>query len=323
MNHYELTPLLVYTEIVPPRQGDRELVEIFLERERNTGRLKALNRCRVAHQALFLSCISTVQGTNIDGAYMGKPLDRERRSDFQFAPEHPTIGDWVVWRDFWEKYRTRTTTEILGQWVGYGHRVWEWVYDKSRDTIYQQTYDSVQVFSRATRSNTRSGGYFISVGITNAVAIGAIPISIKKLDEQGRLIAIDQVKEFPEIQPSSTPTFWEYLGQAGGEWMWENVSGNIRDVEWVATAMEQGTAVVASDGSFNPKQSTQVCSAGWIVYCRKTKRRIKSSMFEISVDAGSYRGELLGLVAVHTFAIAISIYYKVNKGEVQVICDSK
>ena len=53
--------------------------------------------------------------------------------------------------------------------------------------------------------------------------------------------------------------------------MWENVSGNIRDVEWVATAMEQGTAVVASDGSFNPKQSTQVCSAGWIVYCCKTK----------------------------------------------------
>jgi hypothetical protein len=118
---------------------------------------------------------------------MGKPLDRERRSDFQFAPEHPTLGDWVVWRDFWEKYRTRTTTENLGEWVGYGHRVWEWVYDKSQDTIYQQTYDSVQVFSRVTRSNTRSGGYFISVGITNAVTVGAIPISIKKLDEQGRL----------------------------------------------------------------------------------------------------------------------------------------
>ena len=322
MNHYALTPLLAYKKIIPPRQGDRELVAIFLERERNIERLKALNRCRLAHQALFLSCVCTVKGTDIEDAYKGKPLDTERRSDYNFAPEQPTSGDWVVWREFWKKYRNRTSAEGLGAWVGHGHRVWEWVYDKSRDTIYQQTYDSVKVFSRATKNNTRSGGYFISVWTTNAVAYGAIPISIKKLDERGRIIAIDQEGEFPRVQPPHTPTFWEYLGQAGGVWMWKNVAGNIRNVEWVATAMEQGTAVVASDGSFNPKQSTQVCSAGWIVYCRKTRNRIKGSMFEISVDAGSFRGELLGLVAVHTLAIAISIYYKVHKGEVQVVCDS-
>ena len=183
MNHCELTPLLAYKKLEPPRQGDRELVEIFLEREQNTGRQKALNRgCRQAHQALFLSCICTVKGTDIDDAYMGKPLDKEWRSDFNFAPEQPTPGDWVLWRDFWQEYRNRTNSEILGMWVGYGHRLWEWVCDKSRDTIYQQTYETVQVFSRATRSNTRSGGYFISVGRTNAVAYGAIPISVKKLD---------------------------------------------------------------------------------------------------------------------------------------------
>ena len=208
---------------------------------------------------------------------------------------------------------------MLGTWLGYGHRVWEWVYDKSRNTIYKQTYDLVQVFSRATRSNTRSGGYFILVGTSDAVAYGAIPISIKKLDERGQIIAIDQAGEFPHIQIPNTPTFWEYLDQAGGKWMWRNVTGNIRDVKWVAMAMEQGTAVVASDGLFNPKQSTQVCSAGWIVYCRKTKNRIKSNVFEISVDAGSFRGELLGLVAVHIFAIPVSLYYKVHKGEVQVV----
>ena len=195
--------------------------------------------------------------------------------------------------------------------MGYGHKVWEWIYDKSRDTIYKQTYDSVQVFSRATRSNTRSGGYFILVGTSDAIAYGAIPVSIKKLDERGHIISIDQEGKFPQIRIPHTPTFWEYLQQAGGVWMWENVTGNIRDVEWVATAMEQGSAVVASDGSFNPKQSTQVCSAGWIVYCRKTKQRIKGNMFEISVNAGSYQGELLGLVAVHTLAIAISIYHNV------------
>ena len=93
MNHYELTPLLAYKKIDPPRQVDRELVEIFIEREHNVRRLMALNRCRLAHQALFLSCIYTVKGTEIDNSYKGKPLDNDRRSDFNFAPEQPTPGD--------------------------------------------------------------------------------------------------------------------------------------------------------------------------------------------------------------------------------------
>jgi hypothetical protein len=93
MSHYELTPVLVYKKIEPPREGDRELVEIFIEREHSARRLMALNRCRLAHQAMFLSCIYTIQGTEIDNSYKGKPLDNDRRSDFNFAPEQPTAGD--------------------------------------------------------------------------------------------------------------------------------------------------------------------------------------------------------------------------------------
>ena len=37
MSHCELTPLIAYEKIDLPRLGDRELVEVFLDRERNKG----------------------------------------------------------------------------------------------------------------------------------------------------------------------------------------------------------------------------------------------------------------------------------------------
>jgi hypothetical protein len=35
-------------------------------------------------------------------------------------------------------------------------------------------------------------------------------------------------------------------------------------------------------------------------------------MYEVSAEAGSYRGELLGLLAIHTFVLAVSLFYEVS-----------
>jgi hypothetical protein len=55
-----------------------------------------------------------------------------------------------------------------------------------------------------------------------------------------------------------------------------------------------------------------VSGSGWIIVCTTCKRTLRGSFFEVSQSAGSYRGELLGLVAIDTFATAIAQYFSLQ-----------
>ncbi len=57
--------------------------------------------------------------------------------------------------------------------------------------------------------------------------------------------------------------------------------------------------------------------------CRtKTRRLLRGSFFEISPKAGSYRGELLGLVALHTFIAAVAKFYRLDLACRKICCDN-
>jgi hypothetical protein len=59
------------------------------------------------------------------------------------------------------------------------------------------------------------------------------------------------------------------------------------------------------------------------VICRtKTRRLLRGSFFEISPKAGSYRGELLGLVALHTFIAAVAKFYRLDLACRKICCDN-
>ena len=71
------------------------------------------------------------------------------------------------------------------------------------------------------------------------------------------------------------------------------------------------------------KKAENVCSAGWILACKVTKRQIGGTLVEISPSADSYRGELLGMLAIRLFLLAVEEYYgAVTEGN-DIYCDSK
>ena len=63
--------------------------------------------------------------------------------------------------------------------------------------------------------------------------------------------------------------------------------------------------------------------AGWLVYCTKRKRKLYGSFFERSPKAGSYRGELLGLLAIHTLIAALEQFYSLPATTNKVCCDNQ
>ena len=79
-----------------------------------------------------------------------------------------------------------------------------------------------------------------------------------------------------------------------------------------------------TDGSYNRPLRKDPSSAGWLVYSQQRKKIVlKSSFSEVSSGASSYRGKLLGLLAIHAFIIAVETYYTLDKGpRGKVACDN-
>ncbi len=92
--------------------------------------------------------------------------------------------------------------------------------------------------------------------------------------------------------------------------MWEHIVEGDIDVDWIRDAMEKGSFLAVTDSSYDRTAAPTVSGSGWIIVCTACQRTLRGSFIEISRSAGSYRGELLGLVAIHTFATAIAQYFE-------------
>jgi hypothetical protein len=126
--HYRFTITLDYPMQAPPRERDRNLVEIFLENGKKGNELRSINRCRISHQAMYLSCLSTAEGRNLDPTYLLPPKAIKRTSFYRFGRKEPTRQDWESWEAFWREYSGRflKLPSMLGDWITPGHRIWPW-----------------------------------------------------------------------------------------------------------------------------------------------------------------------------------------------------
>jgi hypothetical protein len=103
--------------------------------------------------------------------------------------------------------------------------------------------------------------------------------------------------------------FWDFLRSFGGGRMWDHVELPL-GFDAVVDAVSAGSAVFVTDGSYNRGVRRDIDGAGWLVFC-KIKRRIvlRGSFYERNAKAGSYRAELLRLLAIHTFLHAVESFF--------------
>jgi len=95
------------------------------------------------------------------------------------------------------------------------------------------------------------------------------------------------------------------------------------DVSWVAQAMAAGTLVCVTDGSCDQKKARDLSQAGYIIYCTAAKQKITGSLVKRSEGASSYRGKLLGMLAIHPFLHAVETFHHVTGTGTNMYCDNK
>ena len=104
--------------------------------------------------------------------------------------------------------------------------------------------------------------------------------------------------------------------------MWSGIVNEGADLRWVLQAIENGSGIWVTDGSYNKKIAPLISGAGWVFYCTVQEKKLYGTFYEFSTKAGSYRAELLGLLAIHVLMSALESFYNLKPSTAKICCDN-
>ena len=80
----------------------------------------------------------------------------------------------------------------------------------------------------------------------------------------------------------------------------------IGDVDWLIPAVAAGSVLAVADGSYIRELFIDANSCAFVLECQEGRGRILGRILEGSKDACAYRGDLLGLLAIHLILLAVN-----------------
>lgn len=326
LDYFNFQLHLAYPTLDIPRDGDIALIAIYLRLRPHAKDFISWNRVRLFLRAIFLSDITTADGKYIDPLYLHGPVDEYRpMSSYDFPEERPSHYDWNVWTSFWSEYTLENDTlpRPLGRWLAPSHRQHEWFYQADADILLHRVEGGARVFGRrSTGLRTRSEHQYELFGPAPVTPdlLEYKPCSVRRITSEVVYLGATG----PDHVPSTpiTHDFLSYLKSWGGNWMWDGIvlRGSFQHV---LSAVKESRACWVTDGSYDRKRAPSISSAGWIIFCPQTKSYVRGAFYEVSPDSSAFRGELLGLTALHLFALALKLHYGIETNMGSVHCDNE
>ena len=126
--------------------------------------------------------------------------------------------------------------------------------------------------------------------------------------------------DFQEPEEAPATLFWQVLLKWERTWMWDNIRWEGDD-NWIAESIRQGTCMAVTDGSYMKTLHPDIHSAAFVLECKNRSGKIWGSFSEPSRCAGNYRGELVGLMAIHLILLAANEANAGLSGSVEIFSD--
>ena len=87
--------------------------------------------------------------------------------------------------------------------------------------------------------------------------------------------------------------------------------------------MTNSTAVWLTDVSYIKEIAPAISGAGWILLCKQSGIRLCGLFAECISSSGSYRGKLLGILAIHKLCASLEDYYSLTAATGVISCDNQ
>jgi hypothetical protein len=86
-------------------------------------------------------------------------------------------------------------------------------------------------------------------------------------------------------------------------------------------SIADGSLVAVTNGSYIWEIYPNLCSAAFVLECSKGQGRIMGTFLEASLMANTYRGELLGIIAIHLILLSVNKPHRDLLGNVEIVSD--
>ena len=93
------------------------------------------------------------------------------------------------------------------------------------------------------------------------------------------------------------------------------------DDGWLAEAIADNSLMAVTDGSYIRERYPNINSACFVFVCTKGRGRLIGSFPEQTLAACAYRGELLGLLAIHLILLSVNKIQPTLQGSVHIYSD--
>ena len=292
-----------------------------------------VNRCRKRQEVMWISGIANASGGSIERQYYSDWRDSHEgslanhRSTIPFGREYPTENDWKEWR----KALNMITLDgpqllkSLGRWGGPSLRIWRYWHNDETGEIKAIGERETTTFLLDQSSRGQSKHFQLAhthANVERGQARGDVEAASVTFTADNRATLTCSARKNERIKHAPGLDIIGRLESWGGTWMWKKLDFK-EDLRWVSEALESGTLVCVTDGSFNRKRAHNICGAGWVIHCTRTGKQIKGAFVEHSTSASSYRGELLGMLEINLFLLAVEESHRSTTGSSEVHCDNK
>ena len=296
-------------ELKFPRERDCWLMQRFVDYGYTEAQLVALNRVRIHQQAVFFSCVLNASGSDLDARYLRRRPDGVNWSELKFSKEHPTRADFTLWNTALAQLIPPGGIPVrLGRSLHKGYKIWDWRVCVDEGYLFYYKGDKMDIYQPVSVSSRRW-----SLAQVNAIPeVMGKPCSVRVVGDNERVVtsvasAIDLV-----IEPT---TIREVIRGWRQGWFWRKMEV-LGDESWLIPAIEAGTVLAVADGSYIRELFSDANSCAFVLECREGRGRLLGRLTERSTDACAYRGELLGLLAIHLVLKAVNTLQPNLSGEV-------
>lgn len=300
--------------MTPPRAGDEWLMKKFHRMGCSRKDLVRLNRVRLHQQVLFLSDVLDAGGRALDRKYLVRRTASETWSSLTFPRELPSNKDFRTWRETLLQLRPggRHSDSRVTEFITRGHKIWEWRFDESGSRLLHIKRRSMDVYvpSQVPGYGRRRQVDREIEQCDTVCTVKDVGLAVKGICSYSTLSAI----------PPIPATFWEVLVSWDCTWMWNEIQ-LVGDMNWIAEAIATNQCIAVTDGSYQREITTEVCSNAFFFENSDRSCKLVGAFPERSETANAYRGELLGLMAIHLILLAVN---KVNpdiRGSVTIYSD--
>ena len=296
------------------RERDRWLMEEFVRLGYGEKELRILNRVRVFMQVIFLSDVLGVSGRTLDTRYLSRRPRGVKWSTLSFPQEKPTSADFQLWKSALQQLVPAGGLRVhLGRFLHEGYKIWEWRLSAEENLLLRCKGHVMDVYQPRAGSSRHWTKQFSNVDIEN---IGT-PCSVRESRNESMVVMAISEPHIAETLPNS---FHEVIQQWGYGWLWSSLK-LVGSDDWILDAIRNGSCIAVADGSYIPELSTELCSCAFVLECTEGRGRLFGSFPEPSKTACAYRGELLGLLAIHLILLAVNRIDEKLAGIVKIYSD--